>query len=274
MTEDRTAPSATGFQVSDEPVIPTQRPEPEPPASVSSWTTNGLADDSLYILARDPQSLFVYWTLDWAARFAAAELGETQRPVHLRVLRDGEIEERTEQIDALLGFAFVEVSSPEAEYSCEIGCFDGDEWKTLARSSTTQTSAAALSDDLAADFATLPFHLSFQRLLDIFRPTANGNSLSGTVADWQAQARALQAAISPEEWSELVDAASTSDRRNGPLDLPGAQPEEMATLLRTVREQPTWVAPGSEKLEEWRRLGERFGGSSWSGDSSPGNGER
>jgi hypothetical protein len=48
----------------------------------------------------------------------------------------------------------------------------------------------------------------------------------------------------------------------------------MATLLRTVKEDVTRVLPSPEKLEEWRRLGERFGGASWGGASSPGAGER
>ncbi|MGI8432673.1 MAG: DUF4912 domain-containing protein [Chthoniobacterales bacterium] len=124
MTEDLTAKTGTGFQISDEPVIKARRREGESAGSVGAWS-GGLADDSLYILARDPQSLFVYWTLDWESRFAAAGLGATQRQVHLRVLREDETEEATAPIDPLTGFAFVNVSLAGADYTCEFGCLEG-----------------------------------------------------------------------------------------------------------------------------------------------------
>lgn len=275
MTEDLTAKTEAGFQISDEPVIEARRGEGESAGSVGEWS-GGLADDSLYILARDPQSLFVYWTLDWEPRFAAAGLGETQRQVQLRVLREDETEEATAPIDPLAGFAFVNVSSPGANYTCELGCFEGTEWKSLARSSATQTPLATLSEDLSADFATLPFHLSFQRLVDIFRsgPNGKGTKLAASVGDLQGKARALQASMSSVDWSKLVEAASSLvDAENG-LGLPGVERDDIATLLRTVKEDTTRTLPSPEKLEEWRRLGERSGGSSWGGESSPDNGER
>ena len=142
--------------------------------------------------------------------------------------------------------------------------------------SAAQTPLATLSEDLSADFATLPFHLSFQRLIEIFRssPNGNGTKLASSVADLQDKLRTLQASMSPADWSKLVEAApSLVDAENG-LDLPGVERDDIATLLRTVKEDTTRTLPSPEKLEEWRQLGERFGGSSWGGESSPDNGER
>lgn len=269
MIDDSSAPSSTGFQISEEPVIKAE-PREEPRAgTVADWT-GSRNDDSLYILARDPASLFVYWTLDWAARFTAAGLGDVQHPVHLRVFRSDGTEETKLAIDPLVGFAFVSVESPETEYLCELGCRDGDDWTPVARSNSAQTPAATLSDDLSAQFATLPFHLSFQRLIDLFGAAPKSDAVASSVADWQAKARALQASLSPSDWSGLVENASSSPSGSEGADfgLSGARPDEMATLLRTLKEDVTHVSPTPEKLEEWRRLAERFGGSSWSGESS------
>ena len=270
MTEDLTLNTESGFQVSDEPVIQTRRQEAAAADSLNH-EPDGLADDSLHILARDPKSLFVYWTLDWAPRFAAAGLGDTQRQVHLRILRDDETEEATSVVDPLVGFAFVDVSLPDAEYVCELGCFDEEAWKPLARSSAAQTPPATLSEDLTADFATLPFHLSFQRLIDIFRSAANSNGthvLAESVADFQGQARALQSSMPSGEWSDLVEAASAL------IGADNDAAEDVASLLQTAKEDSPRDVPSAAKLEEWRRLGERFGGSSWGGASSANGGER
>ncbi len=263
MTEDLTIKSENGFQISDEPVIKTRRQETAAAGSVNDWS-GGLADDSLYILARDPESLFVYWTLDWAPRFAAAGLGETQRPVHLRILREDGSAEATSTVDPLVGFAFVNVSAPGADYVCELGCFEGDDWTPLARSRAAQTPPATLSDDLSADFATLPFHLSFQRLIDIFRSAPHGNGTHGlaeSVGDLQGKARALQSSMSAIEWSDLVEAASSL------IGADNDAADDVATLLRTAKDDTSRALPTAEKLEEWRRLGERFSGSSWGGSS-------
>ncbi len=116
----------------------------------------------LYIVARDPRSLFLYWDLNWTRLFARA--GISARPVHLRTYRlDGSIE-NTQQINPFRGHCYAEVGTAGAEYYCELGSFVGVEWKSLARSATTATPEASMSEDFSAEFATLPTHLSFQRL--------------------------------------------------------------------------------------------------------------
>ena len=41
--------------------------------------------DLLYVIARDPKSLFVYWDLNWRRLFLRA--GLSARQVHLRIYR-------------------------------------------------------------------------------------------------------------------------------------------------------------------------------------------
>lgn len=148
--------------------------------------------DRVCAIARDPGSLFVYWDVNWPHLFALA--GLSSRPVHLRVYRgDGKVDS-TRQINPFRGHCYVEVAMPDSVYSCELGCFQDAKWKGLVRSGRTVTPRAGLSEDLSAIFATLPLHLSFERLLDIFNETeAERETLALSVAELQKTAREAEA---------------------------------------------------------------------------------
>jgi hypothetical protein len=271
MSENQPAVAGTGFRISDEPVVPA-RSSGQPAAASTEATSAGdvacfNADDSLCILARDPRSLFVYWSWAWAERTAL-------RPLHLRILREDESEETTREIDPISGFSFVEVGSPSANYTCELGLFEDEEWRSLVRSDAARTPAATMSDDLSADFATLPIHLSFQRLIEIFRAAPKGRTpLAEAVGEMQSEARTLQASMSATEWLNLVDAAASKVEGGAAFGLNEARPSEMAALLCTVKQDEARIRPTPEKLAAWQALGERFGGSSWAGGSSAGSSE-
>ena len=259
-----------GFQISEQPVVESRRSDSAPVAASADGSGVGLGspeDNSLSILARDPRSLFIYWGLGWAKRFALAELAPAK--LRLRIFRQDGTEETTSSIDLSTGFAFADVSSPSTHYYCELGMDEDEGWKSLARSGSAETPAAAMSDDLSADFATLPLHLSFQRLLNIFRASpARAEILSEAVSKLQTEARALQGAMSPLEWFRLVEMASDSVEAKPGLDLTGIGSPEIAALLRTVKQDSSrWVA-SPEKFKRWQEVGEQFAGSSWSSSSA------
>ncbi len=273
MTSEPFPAGGRGFEISDQPVVESHRTEINSVALAPGGFGVGLGDtddESLFILARDPRSLFVYRRLDWNKHFSVAEADAMK--LQLRVLRDDGSEETTTSFDPSVSFAFVDVTSPGTRYYCELGIYEGNEWKSLGRSNSAETPAAAMSDDLSADFATLPLHLSFQRLLDIFRTSpARSETLVEAVSEMQTKARALQASMSPLDWSRLIETASNSVDTNLGFELTGIRPSEIAALLRTVQQDSSrWVA-SQEKFERWRKLGERFGGSSWSPSSVGGS---
>ncbi len=261
--------AGAGFRISDEPVVESRRSPEEQTGqrarSSSDWL-QAFGDDALYVIARDPKTLFIYWNLGLSKRFAEAGLGV--RELHSRVLREDGSEEAAGQIEPALGYAFVEVSSPGGRYTCELGCFEGSEWKTLARSGVTETPAAAMSDDLEAEFATLPLHLSFQRLIDIFRTSPQDKkTLALSLAGMQARARTLEASMSTADWSKLVNLAAASVDAEAGFGLSGVRPSELAALLRTVKCNTSQQAPSPENLVRLRELGESLVGSSWGGSS-------
>jgi len=178
----------SGFQLVQDPIVPSREAAAAPDAEMPA--TYGT--DRVCAIARDPGSLFVYWDVNWPRLFALA--GLSSRPVHLRVYRgDGKVDS-TRQINPFRGHCYVEVAMPDSVYSCELGCFQDTKWKGLVRSGRTVTPRAGLSEDLSAIFATLPLHLSFERLLDIFNETeAERETLALSVAELQKTARETEA---------------------------------------------------------------------------------
>ena len=144
--------------------------------------------DLLYVIARDPKSLFVYWDLNWTRVFGGA--GLSARQVQLRLYRQDGAVEATREINPFLGHCYVDVATAGTGYYCELGCFSGKEWTSLVRSGKAATPQDRISEDVSAQFATLPLHLSFQRMLDILRTTqAESATLAQTVAGLQEKAR-------------------------------------------------------------------------------------
>jgi hypothetical protein len=215
----------------------------------------------LYVIARDPKSLFVYWDLNWRRLFTRA--GLSARQVHLRIYREDGSIEGTCEINPFRGHYYAHVSSAGTRYYCEIGCFEDGEWTSLVRSGEAATPQDRMSDDISAQFATLPIHLSFQRLLDMVRATRpEGATLARSVAELQERARVTQGMITPDERSRLITAAASLDGPNG------APSSDFSALLKSALAAP----PTAEQLAQWKQLGEYFAGATWGGASGSGFG--
>ena len=234
--------SRSGFQLVQDPIVPSceaaAAPDEEMPATYGT--------DRVYAIARDPGSLFVYWDVNWPRLFASA--GLSSRAVHLRVYRgDGRVDS-TRQINPFRGHCYVEVAMPDTVYSCELGCFQDTKWKGLVRSGRTVTPRAGLSEDLSAIFATLPLHLSFERLLDIFNETeAERGTLALSVAELQKTARETEA------------------------EPPGGQrSSDLATLIASASAMP--APPRSEEERaKWDEISRRLAAEADLGGSSSPN---
>jgi hypothetical protein len=251
-----------GFHLSDKPVVRSNLV----PASGEVAFSRGLPashdTDLLYVIARDPKSLFVYWDLNWRRLFTRA--GLSARQVHLRIYREDGSIEGTCEINPFQGHYYADVSSAGTGYYCEIGCFEDGEWTSLVRSGEAATPQDRMSDDISAQFATLPIHLSFQRLLEMVRATeSEGATLARSVADLQARTGGTEDTVTPDEWSRLVAAAVS-------LNGNGAPASDIAALLEAARA----ATPTAAELAQWRKLGEQFGGSSRGGASGSSVGGR
>jgi hypothetical protein len=247
------ASTADGFQISARPLVGASSDRPATERGDGNGLPASYGTDLLYVIARDPGTLFLYWDLNWTRLFARA--GLFPRQVHLRIYREDGSVEGTREINPFRGHCYVDVTAGGTVYYCELGCLEGKEWTGLVRSGKAVTPEAAMSGDLSAEFATLPLHLSFQRLLEVFEANnGDAKSLARSVAELQENA---PAEMTTEEWSQVLAA------QNGN----GEHRAEIASLLAAAQEAGPRGALTPEQMARWRELSERLGGSSWGGAS-------
>jgi len=135
-----------GFSLSHEPIIA----EAAEPAALESSAPGAPAyedlgelpasyhEDSLFLTARDPHWLFSYWDFAWV-KVPPGVHGDSPT-FHLRVLRaDGTLETSVEVRPEARNW-HVPVSSPDSEYSAELGYFGREgEWVACIRSASART---------------------------------------------------------------------------------------------------------------------------------------
>lgn len=170
-TEETQRVAANDFAVSPRPVVSaeTQRDA----ARVSDYENLGELPRSygqgvLFAIARDPHTLFAYWEINWPEVFGRNF--PPDRKVHLRVFSEDGIEETSAAVEPLAGSHTITVAQARGAYRIELGYHaPADVWNSVATSDLVMTPPDAVADDAAIDIATVPFHLSFQRIADAFR---------------------------------------------------------------------------------------------------------
>lgn len=153
-----------GFRISSRPSIP----EAGESTSRADELPRSYGGETLCLMPRDPHSLFAYWDIDWAKAFG--EAAPRERKVHLRILAADGSEGKKVEVEPMAGGRIVEIAAEDAGYTAEIGYYDSaGGWQSVAASAPVNTPPALPTDGVAADVTTIPFHLSFQRMLDVLR---------------------------------------------------------------------------------------------------------
>ena len=196
------------FQVSHEPVVhgktgeDVHKYEASPESHMETAVLHAAYEDlgqlpdsyganSIFLIARDPQWLFTFWDIDWAY-FPANVARDGEKKIFLKIFEnDRELSAIEVNPDAKNWY--IPVPKAATTYHVEIGYFGGkDKWTPIARSGSATTPADALSAEESAEFATLPFHLTFQRLVDIVKTAMEqGESLVSALARLQGEGRSL-----------------------------------------------------------------------------------
>jgi hypothetical protein len=157
----------------------------------------------LFAIARDPRTIFTYWNIDWPTIFA--KTAPVDRQVHLRVRGPGGIEETSAAVEPMAGDYYLTIPQPRGSYRVEIGYYQpADVWHSVATSAQVNMPPDSVEENADLDLATIPFHLSFQRLIDLFR-ASNREALAEIIS--RLQKRALtdeeRELLSDEEWEIL-----------------------------------------------------------------------
>ncbi len=202
------AKKSGSFQVSNEPVIHGKTVEdvhkyevsPESQAASAMLHTayeelgqlpESYGANNIFLIARDPQWLFTYWDIDWGS-FPANAARNGASKIFLKVF-EGDHEHAVIEVNPDAKNWYIPVAKPATAYCVEIG-HNGDKgkWIPIARSGSATTPPDSLSTEESAQFATLPFHLTFQRLVDIVKAAmAQGESLVAALARLQGEGRNL-----------------------------------------------------------------------------------
>ena len=159
----------------------------------------------LFAIARDPHTLFAFWDIDWVTVFG--DTPPADRKVHLRVLWHDGIEESTAAVEPMAGSQLLSVVHARSSYRVEIGYHAPENvWNSVAISSAVITPPDDVADGGAVDVATIPFHLSFQRIVDSFRGSKyDGDALAEIIGRLQHHADTSDATL-PESERELLRA--------------------------------------------------------------------
>ena len=144
------------------------------PDAANSMTVPRICEGPvLFAIARDEHTIFVSWDIDWPSVFGKAI--PVDRQVHLRVIADDGFEQKRIGVEPMLGSFYVPVSQPGATYRVELGYYAPDHsWKSVAISDQVAIPADAPCESTQVDVATVPFHISFQKLVDLLSVT-NGD---------------------------------------------------------------------------------------------------
>src|SRR5207244_1691652 len=195
----------TGFRISNGPVVPQdgeqRRDVGEFDNVVGLPRVHGVP--ILFAIARDPRTIFTCWSVDWQTVFAKTVPVDKQ--VHLRLYRSDKLEEKNVAVEPMAGYCYIAIPRPSGSYRVEIGYYQpADVWHSVAVSDEVRMPPDRLAAPADFDLATIPFHLSFQQLVDLFG-AANSDALTEIVSRLQKRAvtddeRDL---LSPKDWETL-----------------------------------------------------------------------
>jgi hypothetical protein len=244
MAKNPSDPSSGGYKISEGPVTSLPRRKAEATDDLTALPSR-YGKPLLVAIARDPRTLFICWSVDWPAVFDNGLPAD--RCAHVRLRQNGN--QKTVTVEPMSGSCAIEELEPGETYSVELGYYaPADTWNSVVIGNEVMMPLASETGGEFVDVATIPFHLTFQRILNTFRG-AEGGDLAQMLAEFQKRAGTTK--LTREE-SEILRA----------LDL---TPEDLQK-----------TAAARESLEKSQRLSTRapfggaspsegFGGASWGG---------
>jgi hypothetical protein len=186
----------SSFRISSSPVVDSEENRGDE-AEVFGDLPRSYGQSIVFAMARDPRTLFVYWDIDWPRVFAAA--APADRKVSLRLRDEDGAEINLIAIEPMSKNCEVNVE-PGSSYRVEIGYFDQTQtWRCVGSSEIVQSPTDKIGALSPGDFALVPFHITFQRLTELFRATRIDE---GSLV--QSLTRLQEKSLHPEEYGFLA----------------------------------------------------------------------
>jgi Domain of unknown function (DUF4912) len=237
MAKDPSQPSNGGYKISEAPVTSSSlSPRRDEARDELTELPSHYGGPLLVAIARDPRTLFLCWSVDWSAAFDNGLPAD--RCAHVRLRQSGN--ERTVAVEPMSGGCAIEDLEPGETYSVELGYYaPPDTWNSVVIGNEVMMPFASEGGDELVDVATIPFHLTFQRMLNAFHGAESGD-LAQKLAEFQERAgtkkltgeeveilRALD--LSPEDLQKTAAARESLEKSQRLLARPpfgGASPNE------------------------------------------------
>jgi hypothetical protein len=173
------------FHISRKPVVPVAETEELRDLGNALGLPRFHGSPRLLAIARDPWTIFAYWNVDWPSIFKNA--APIDRQVHLRIHCADGLEEKGAAIEPMAGMHYVTMSQRHRACRIEIGYYQpADVWHSVAMSNEIVIPPAEMSEAEHVDLATIPFHLRFQQLVDLFG-AANDDGLATVISRFQTR---------------------------------------------------------------------------------------
>ena len=240
------------FQISREPIVRLAADDRRQKVGGAVALPHSYGPPTLFAIARDSRCLFAYWNIDWLSLFEKAM--PVDRQVHLRVHRADGVEEKSVAVEPMAGMHYV-TTSEQGSYRVELGYYQpADVWHSVATSNEIMMPPSKITETADVDLVTIPFHLSFQQLLESV-DAANNTALATFISRFQKRilSREQRGPLSPQEKRILRE-----------LDLsPSAIEAARRAFHETDAEKLVKLTGGKPALGATSPSGE-FGESSWS----------
>ena len=199
MRNTRTLNAREGFQISREPVVCLGADNRRQNVGDAVGLPRAYGPPILFAIARDSRCIFAGWNIDWLSVFEKTM--PVDRQVYLRVYRPHGLTEKTVAVEPMATMHYVTIPEPHGSYRLDIGYNQpAGVWHSIATSNEIVMPPHSITETADVDLVTIPFHLSFQHLIDLLGP-ANDNELATAIS--QLQKRALnneeRKRLSPEE---------------------------------------------------------------------------
>jgi len=195
----QTSKNRNAFHISREPIVGLIAADRPPDVVDSLGLTRENGARILFAIARDPRTIFASWRIDWASLFETVI--PVDRQVHLRLYGADGLQEKTVAVEPMAAMHYVTTSGSHASYRVEIGYYQpADVWHSVAISHEIAMPPTGVSETTDVDLATIPFHVAFQQLLNLFR-TATETRLATVLSQFQTRAlsRERRKALSGDE---------------------------------------------------------------------------
>ena len=187
------------FRISSQPVV--EKTARTGDADEAAELPRSYRTQTIWLMPRDPQSLFAFWEVDWRAAFQ--DPMPTERKVHLRLMRDDGSEETAVEVEPMAGSCYIPTATAGEFYTGDLGFYQpAGNWNSVALSAAVQMPSSEINEAGEGEFATIPLHLSFQRMIDAFRVSHHESaSLTQMLVELRARVASAdeETAISAEE---------------------------------------------------------------------------